>query len=734
MSSSPSPLASVVVVTWNGRRHLASCLDALQAQTFKGFETIVVDNGSSDGSAELIETQYPSVRLIRSATNLGFAGGNNLGIRSSNTLYVVTLNNDTTADPGWLGSLIEAAEGNPELGSVASKMVFAHDPATINSCGIALDPAGIAWDLWGGYPAAAVDRPHRVFGACGGAALYRRAMLDDVGVFDEDFFAYLEDVDLAWRARLRGWDSVLAPEALVLHAHSGTLGEGSPLKRFLLARNKVWTVVKCAPDPDFWRWLPVIATYDVGAATFGAARQRDWASVRGRLAALRNLDGALRKRRDIQARRSVHDGNLQQFYTPLAPPWDVPRRYRHLVADRTAPKKPSPAGKNEPHASPRSLVRRAGLQAAGLSLPARPTTRRAEIKIAVVRPDHLGDLLLSRPALELLRGALPSAEITAIIGPWAAASLQGLDVRVITFDYPAFTRASKASALEPYTAMVAFATQLREGDYDAALILRPDHWWGAWAAALAGVPRRVGHATPDTAPFLTHAIRGHEAWHSAESSVRAAEELLRALDVDVPARHRASTQVRFPPSARATAAVDAWIREHSLEPRGFVILHPGAGAAVKTWPSHRWVEVCRSLPSDSSLVLTGVPSERPLIEAIADGLDRPATVVVDFEWDELAALYCRARLVLGMDSGPLHLATAVGTQTVRIYGPTDQIIYGPAGDPACHRGLQSALPCVPCRNLVSPPCGHLLDPPCLAFVSVEQVTRAIAELPITELR
>src|SRR5204863_179653 len=117
--------------------------------------------------------------------------------------------------------------------------------------------------------------PREVFGACAGAALYRRAMLDDVGLMDEQFFAYLEDVDLAWRARHRGWRAVLEPRAVVRHVHSGTLGEGSPLKRYLLARNKVWTVAKNFPVEDLWPWLPVVVVYDVGAACFGAWRHGD---------------------------------------------------------------------------------------------------------------------------------------------------------------------------------------------------------------------------------------------------------------------------------------------------------------------------------------------------------------------------------------------------------------------------------------------------------------------------
>ena len=235
---------TVIIVTWNGRQHLEPCLEALAAQTRRDFEVIVVDNASTDGTVELLRESYPHVRLLCNADNLGFAVANNQGIRASSAPFVATLNNDTIPDPEWLAALLrsfESAEADSRLGAVASKMVFADAPHVVNSCGIALDPAGIAWDLWGGRPAQLVDRPREVFGACAGAALYRRGMLDDVGLFDEDFFAYFEDLDLAWRALQRGWRCVLAPDAVVRHHHSGTLGEGSPVKRYLLARTNRWS-------------------------------------------------------------------------------------------------------------------------------------------------------------------------------------------------------------------------------------------------------------------------------------------------------------------------------------------------------------------------------------------------------------------------------------------------------------------------------------------------------------
>ena len=776
--STTAPRVTVIVLSWNRRDDLRACLDALRRQTYANRDVVVVDNGSSDGSAEMLRRDYPDVRLLRSEQNLGFAAGNNLAIRATDSPYVATLNNDAIPAPDWLEVLVATAEADASLGSVASKMVFQQDPSTINSCGIALDRAGIAWDLLGGYPAALVARPREVFGPCAGAALYRRAMLDDVGLFDEDFFAYLEDVDLAWRARLRGWGSVLAPDALVRHAHSGTLGEGSPLKRYLLARNKIWTIAKC--DDASPLDLALTALYDLGAVSFAVARHRDGASLRGRLAGLAGLRGALRKRAAIQTARLVDHRTVSRLYAPLAAPWNVPRRYRHLVrslgprasgragaeGDRLAARGLGPGTNDRVAVAPpraeakpplRHLLRRAGLRALAAVLarsrrPRRPGADpwppgpgpRPATRVVVLRPDHLGDVLLSRPAIEALVDH--GLDVTVVAGPSAAASLQGLPVRVVAFPFPGFTRSGKRGLLAPYSALLAFAARLRCEGYAAALVLRPDHWWGALAAVLAGIPIRVGHATPETAPFLTHRLFPHTAEHATYATLRAAAGLADALGLE-PLR-LAGRSVRYEPSAAAHAVADGWIAEHLSNRRPVVMLHPGAGAAVKTWPARRWASIARALTAEAQVLLTGGPTEADMIEAIQATLERRLPAAADFTWDQLAALYRRADVVLGMDSGPLHLAAAVGTPTVRIYGPTDPRIYGPPGrHGACTDGilsseglrgdegpagddtiLQATLPCVPCGNLVSPPCGYLQDPPCLASVSSEDVVAAVRAL------
>jgi len=321
---------AVIVVNWNGRRHLENCLPALQTQTFADFRVVLVDNGSDDGSVEWVAAHFPQVQLMRNAHNVGFAAANNQAIRATEAEFVVTLNNDTRVAPGWLAAFVEAAESDPTVGMAASKMLFADRPGTINSAGIALDAAGIAWDRLGGAPDDPDETmPVEVFGPCAGAALYRRAMLDQIGLFDEDFFAYLEDVDLAWRARWAGWRCLYAPAARVYHAHSATGVEGSPFKSRLLGRNKVWLIAKnYGPAGRLLAHLPLIALYDLAAVAFALFARGNVYNLLGRLEGLAGLPRAWRKRRAV---RALGGATWHRCLEPLAWPWQVPRRYRHLA-------------------------------------------------------------------------------------------------------------------------------------------------------------------------------------------------------------------------------------------------------------------------------------------------------------------------------------------------------------------------------------------------------------------
>lgn len=306
----------------------------MAVQTCPDFEVVFVDNGSSDGSvqaaADLGRAFDVDTQIICNITNLGFAPSCNQGIRISQAGRLVMLNNDTQPEPTWLENLVAATEDDPTVGMVASKMLFAHRPGIINSAGIAMDSAGIAWDWRGGQH----DRPHEaglieVFGPCGGAALYTRPLLDEIGLFDEDFFMYLEDVDIASRARLAGWTCLFQPQARVLHAHSATAGEGSPFKSYQLGRNKVWTLIKNVPEPFLEQHWPEIFGYDLMASTYGFAKRRDSALIRGRLAALQQLPRFLEKRNEIQKRWKDVD-NWARLISPVVAPWAVSQRYRHL--------------------------------------------------------------------------------------------------------------------------------------------------------------------------------------------------------------------------------------------------------------------------------------------------------------------------------------------------------------------------------------------------------------------
>lgn len=322
---------SVIIPNWNGKLYLEGCLSSVMAQTYPDFEVVLVDNGSTDGSAEFVARRFPQVRIIRHDENLGFAAGNNTAIRATRSPYVATLNNDAQAKPTWLDALVEAMESDDQVGMCASKMLYAHRPEIIDSAGLSPDVAGIAWNRrWGEHDVDDDAGPTEVFGACAGAALYRRAMLHQIGLFDEDFFSYLEDADLAWRARLAGWKCLYVPSAMVYHVHSATGGVGSPFKNYLLGRNKIWTIVKNYPSPQLFCYLPLIVACDLAAVAYGLLVRGDISPLRGRLAALRALPAAWQKRRAIQSQRVVPFADLARHMRPLRSPLSVLRQARSL--------------------------------------------------------------------------------------------------------------------------------------------------------------------------------------------------------------------------------------------------------------------------------------------------------------------------------------------------------------------------------------------------------------------
>ena len=323
---------SVVIVSWNGLRYLPGCLDALLPQLPPGAEVVLVDNGSTNGTAAWVDATYPAIRTIGLRENLGFAGGVNAGLRAARGTLLLLLNNDAFVEAGFVASLLEAMERCPEVGAAGAVLTFAHRPELVASAGIRVRRDGVALDLWAGRRVADLPAtPQAIMGPSGGAALYRRALLEDVGLMEPRFDSYLEDVDLAWRALLRGWRSVVVPKARARHLYSATGGQGSPRKQRLLGRNRVRVLVRCMPGPLLLRCLPAILAYDLLACAYGALTRQP-AIVAGRAEALRELPALLRERRSIQARRTAPLAAIARWLEPAPPPWAVLREHRILEA------------------------------------------------------------------------------------------------------------------------------------------------------------------------------------------------------------------------------------------------------------------------------------------------------------------------------------------------------------------------------------------------------------------
>ncbi len=242
------PSVSIIVLNWNGKKYLETCLSSLIRQSCKSREIILVDNGSSDGSIEFVKKRFPGVEILRHAKNLGFAEGVNSGIRISKGKFIATINNDTEADENWIENLMRIMEEDPGIGCCGSKMMRYHKRNVIDSAGIIIYQNGNAYDRGREeVDTGQFDTQEEIFGACAGAALYRRKMLDEIGLFDGEYFAYFEDVDLSFRMHLFGWKCIFVPDAIVYHMHSATSRSSSPFKIFYIERNKLWNMWKYFP-------------------------------------------------------------------------------------------------------------------------------------------------------------------------------------------------------------------------------------------------------------------------------------------------------------------------------------------------------------------------------------------------------------------------------------------------------------------------------------------------------
>jgi GT2 family glycosyltransferase len=315
-------MVSVIVLNWNGRNFLPECLDSLARQSFRDFEVVLVDNGSADGSAAFVRDAYPWVKLVELNKNAGFASGNNRGLEAAAGEFIVALNNDTRTDPDFLAELVAAARAFPKAGMVAAKMLNYFEHSRIDAVGLKIGVNGLGYNIGvGEQDTGQFDDNVLPFGPCGGAALYRREMIDRVGFFDPDFFAYYEDFDLAWRGRLAGWLCISAPRAVVHHVHSATSGEWSRFKVYQTHRNKWFVVVKNWPAAVIFRRLASLLLADLAALFLALLRGRGWAALRARIDFLRNLETLLRKRGAVQRLRVLSNRQVEQLFSPHEHPF-----------------------------------------------------------------------------------------------------------------------------------------------------------------------------------------------------------------------------------------------------------------------------------------------------------------------------------------------------------------------------------------------------------------------------
>lgn len=245
--------ATVVIPNLNGIKYLKGCLDSLMEQSRQDFTVLLIDNGSTDGSAEYVESHYPEVVVYRYESNMGFCYAVNEGIRMAKTPYVVLLNNDTVCEVSLIEELVRAMEERPDCFSCAAKMVRMDDPERMDNAGDYYCAFGWAYAYGKGKPAVRYNKKREIFSACAAAAIYRRSVFDEIGLFDEVHFAYLEDVDVAYRARIAGYRNLYVPEAVVHHVGSAT--SGSVYNEFKIrhsSRNSIYLVYKNMP------WLQIL--------------------------------------------------------------------------------------------------------------------------------------------------------------------------------------------------------------------------------------------------------------------------------------------------------------------------------------------------------------------------------------------------------------------------------------------------------------------------------------------
>jgi len=307
-------MISAIILNWNGKRHLKECLESLRDQAYRDFETIFVDNGSSDGSVEHVRENFPYVKILALGKNTGFSKGNNEGIKIAKGEYIALLNNDTRVDRYWLEELYKSICKHPEISFFASRIVFYDQPDRIDSAGDGYAICGAPFKIGHCENRSKYSQENIVFGACAGASLYRKEMLDDIGLLDEDFFAIYEDGDLNFRAQLKGYKCLFVPSAIVYHKGSSSIGKLSDFYVYHGQRNVEHLYIKNMPLLLILRNGYIHFFYNLLAFFYFSIKRKAIKFIQAKIDVLKNLPVLLKKRLVIQKRREVSNYYLLNLF------------------------------------------------------------------------------------------------------------------------------------------------------------------------------------------------------------------------------------------------------------------------------------------------------------------------------------------------------------------------------------------------------------------------------------
>jgi GT2 family glycosyltransferase len=314
----------VIIVNWNGHAYISKTIEALLSQAVAPCKIVVIDNASVDNSLDIIK-KYPEVRILASSVNLGFARGNNMATEafSSQVEWIALMNPDAFAAPDWLEKLLAAVERNPKFDVFGSKLVNDADPTKLDGTGDVYHMSGLVWRGGHGKLASSVmDVEREIFSPCAAAALYRRSVFEKMGGFDEDFFCYVEDVDLGFRMRLAGARCLYVPDSIVQHVGSGTTGgKQSDFSVYHAHRNLVWAFVKNMPGILFWLLLPLHVALNVLTIVWFTLRGQGTVICRAKRDALLGLPKMWRKRQQIQKNRVASIASIWRMLDKRILPW-----------------------------------------------------------------------------------------------------------------------------------------------------------------------------------------------------------------------------------------------------------------------------------------------------------------------------------------------------------------------------------------------------------------------------